>query len=97
MRRDVEIEIDANSLEEVILERNEPHFNGHLQILQAAKLLKQVGNFLVNLLCLADDQTEVRLETVDRARAAHVGPALGGDGRGDEIDERVEIGLCSAL
>src|SRR5690606_12645633 len=42
--RDVKIEVDANSLEEIVVEANKSHFNRHLQILQTAKLPEQVGN-----------------------------------------------------
>ena len=41
----------------------------------SAQLFQQVDDFLVDFLGLADDQAEVRFETGDRARPAHVIPA----------------------
>ena len=70
------VEIDADPLEEVVGQRDEPHFDRHLQVLQAAKLLEQVRDLLVHFLRLADDQAQVGFKARDRARTAHVVPAL---------------------
>ena len=93
---DVEVEVDADPLEEVVVERDEADFDGDLQVLQPPQLLQQVGDFLVDFLRLADDQAEVGLEGGDRARPADLVPGGGLDGRGDQIDQAVEVGLRSA-
>ena len=45
---DVHIEVDADPLEEAVVEPDEADFDRDLQILQAAKLLEQVGDFFVD-------------------------------------------------
>ena len=93
---DVEVEVDADPLEEVVVERDEADFDRHLQVLQAPQLLQQVGDLLVDVLRLADDEAQVGLEGRDRAGAADVVPGGGLDGRGDQVDEAVEVGLGAA-
>ena len=79
---DVEVEVDADPLEEVVVQRDEPHLDRHLQVLQAAELFQQVGDLLVNVLRLADDQAQVRRERLDLALARAVfHPAFVLDGR----------------
>ena len=73
---DAQVEIDADPLEEVVGQRDEADFDRHLQVLQAAELLEQVGDLLVNFLRLADDEAQVVLKARDRARAADFVPAL---------------------
>src|SRR5205085_4227040 len=60
------------------------------------ELLEQVANLLVDFLRLADDQTEVRLELFDRARTADVVPGIRLNCRGDQLDQRIEVGLSTA-
>ena len=93
---DVEIEVHADLLGEVVVERNEPHFDGDLQVLQPPELLQQVDDFLVDFLGLADDDAQIGLEGPDRARTAHVLPRSGPDRRGDQVDQAVEVRLRPA-
>ena len=74
---DVEVEVDADPLEERVGERDEPDLDRHLEILEPAELLEEVGDLLVHLLRLADDEAEVRLERPDRPRAAGRVPGRG--------------------
>ena len=90
---DVELEVDADPLEEVVVERDEADFDRDLQILHPAQLLQQVDDFLVDFLRLADDQAQVVAELGDRAGSAHFVPGLRLDGGGDQFDQRIEIGL----
>ena len=91
---DVEVEVDADPLEEVVAERDEAHFDRHLQVLQTAELFEQVGDFLVHVLRLADDEAQVRLETHHGARTADFVPRCRRDGRGDQVDQRIEVGCA---
>ena len=75
---DVHVEVDADPLEEAVVEPDEADFDRDLQILQAAQLLEQVGNFFVDGLSLADDEAEVGGEGADFGLAAAVfGPGVG--------------------
>ena len=75
---DVHVEVDADPLEEAVVQPDEADFDRDLQILQPAKLLQQVGNFLVHGLRLADDQAEVGGERPNFGFAAAVlGPGFG--------------------
>ena len=74
---DVHLEVDADLLEEVVVERDVADFDRDLQILQAAQLGQQVGDLLVDFLRLADDQAQVRAEFGDRTRPAHFVPGRG--------------------
>ena len=65
---DVEVEVHADLLGEVVVERNEPDFDGDLQVLQPPQLLQQVDDFLVDLLGLADDEAQVGLERAGSSR-----------------------------
>ena len=76
---DVEVEVHADPLEEVVVEGDEADFDGDLQVLQPPQLLQQVDDLLVDFLGLADDEAQVGLEGGDRARAAHVVPGGGLD------------------
>ena len=93
---DVEVEAHADALEEIVAERDEADLDGHLQVLQPAQLLQQIGDFLVHFLRLADDDAQVRLEGSDRARSADVIPRGRLDGRLDQVDQAVEVGLRAA-
>src|SRR5262249_27024599 len=64
--RNVKIKIDSHLLEEIVFQSDEAHFNRDLQVLQAAQLLQQVRNFLIDLLRLADDQAQDRIEPLER-------------------------------
>lgn len=97
VRADIEVEIDADAFEEVVLQGDEADFDRHLQVLEPTQLLQQVCDFFVHFLCLANDEAQVRIEAVDRAWATDFRPGLRGDGRGDQIDERIEVGLITAL
>ena len=66
--RDVEVEVHADPLEEVVAERDEADFDRHLQVLHAPQLLQQIDDLLVDFLRLADDQAQVGFEVGDRAR-----------------------------
>ena len=94
---DVQVEVDADPLEEAVVEPDEADFDRDLQILQAAELLEQVGDFLVHGLRLADDQAEVRGERPNFGLAAAVfGPRFGRHGGDDQVDERIEVGVRAA-
>ena len=92
---DVEVEIHADAFEEVVVERDEAHFDRHLQILQAAKLLQQVSDFFVLFLRLVNDQAQVRVERLDGAAVGiHVAPnGRRTDGILNQVDQRIEVGL----
>ena len=92
VRLEVEVEVHADLLEELVAQRDEADFDGHLQVLHAPQLLQQVDDFLVNFLRLADDQAEVGFELGDRSRSADFVPGGGLDGGVDQVDEAVEIG-----
>ena len=53
------LEVDADLLEEVVAERDVADFDRDLQVLQAAQLIQQVDDLLVDFLRLADDQAQV--------------------------------------
>ena len=53
---------------------------------------RQVGDLLVNFLRLADDEAEVACRSRDRARPADFVPALRRNGRGDQLDQCIEVG-----
>ena len=93
---DVEVEVHADPLEEVVVERDEADLDGDLQVLHAPQLLQEVDDLLVDFLRLADDEAEVGFEGGDRARSAHRVPGGGLDGGGDQVDEAVEVGLGAA-
>ena len=73
---DVEVEVDADPLEEVVVERDEADFDRDLQVLSAAQLLQQVDDLLVHFLRLADDQAQVVANSANRARSADFVPGL---------------------
>ncbi len=70
------------------LSSNEADFDRDLQILQAAQLLEQVGDLLVDRLSLADDEAEVGGERADFGLAAAVfGPRVGRNGGDNQVDK----------
>ena len=93
---DVEIEVDADSLEEGVIEPDESHFDRHLEVLQPAELFEQIGDLLVHLLRLAHHDAEVCRKRLDGALAADGVPTLRRDGVLDQVDERLEVGLAAA-
>ena len=72
----VEVEVDADPLEEPVGDGDEPDFNRHLQVLQPAQLVEQVGDFLVHLLRLADDEAQRRFIVADRSLSADRSPTF---------------------
>ena len=84
---DVEVEVYADPLEEVVVQRDEADFDRDLEVLQPPQLLQEIDDLLVDLLRLADDEAEVGGEGLDRAGSAHVVPRGGLDGRGDQVDQ----------
>ncbi len=90
---DVEVEVDSDPLEEPVGHRHEPHFDRHLQVLQPSQLFEQVGDLVVHLLRLADDQAERRVELLDRSGPADILPRVGGDRLRDQVDELREVRL----
>jgi hypothetical protein len=85
---DVEVEVDADPLEEGVVQGDESDLDRDLEVLEPPQLFEQVGDLLVYLLRLADDEREVRFELTNRAVAAAVGPGPGpADGVLDEVDE----------
>ena len=74
---DVDVEVDADPLEEAVVEPDEADFDRHLQILQAAQLFQQVGDLFVDRLRLADDEAQVGGEGPNfRFAAAIFGPGF---------------------
>src|SRR5690606_23855908 len=53
---DVEVEVDADELQEVVADGDEPHFDGHLQVLEPPELIEQLTDFVVYLLGLPHDE-----------------------------------------
>ena len=93
---DVEVEADADPLEEVVVQRDEADLDGNLEVLQTPQLLQEVGDLLVDLLRLADHQAQVRFEGGNGARPADGVPGGGSDRGSDQVDEAVEVGLGAA-
>ena len=93
---DVEVEVDTDPLEEGVVEADEPNLDRHLEILETAELLEEIGDLVVHFLRLADNDAQVRRERLDRSLAADRVPGLRGDGVLDQIDERREVGLGTA-
>ena len=93
---DVEIEVDTDAFGERIVERDEPHLDRHLQVLQPPQLIEQVGDLFVNLLRLADHQAEIGLEGHHRPLAADGVPAGWGHRLLNQVNEGLEVGLGAA-
>src|SRR5262249_3263495 len=93
---DAELEIDADAFEEVVGQVDEADLERHLHVFKAEQVFMQIGNLLMHVLSLADDEAEVVFVTGDRARAADFGPALWGDGTGNQLRQAIEIGLNAA-
>ena len=64
---DLEVEIDADRLVEVIAQGDEPDFDRDLEVLEPAELAEQVGDLVVDLRRVADDQADAEVERRDRA------------------------------
>ncbi len=84
---DVEVEVDADPLEEVVVQRDEADFDGHLQVLQPAELFEQVDDLFVDLLRLADDQARGWFRTGRSNRDRPLRPRWSGDGGRDQFDQ----------
>ena len=63
---DLEVEVDADLLEEVVADRDEPDLDRDLEVLEPAELAEQVGDLLVDLRRVADDQADAEEERRDR-------------------------------
>ncbi len=63
---DIEVEVDADLLEEVIADRDEPDFNRNLEVLEPPQLPEQVGDLFVDFRRVLDDQTQTQEEGHDR-------------------------------
>ena len=63
------------------------------------ELLQQIGNFFVLFLRLVNDQAQVRFERFDRSAVRiHVAPnRWWSDGRLNQVDQRIEVGLRTTL
>ena len=88
---DVEVEVDTDPLEERVGERDEPHLDRDLEVLEAAELFEEVRDLLVHLLRLADDEAQIGLERPDRARASLRVPGLLGHRALDQIHEGLKV------
>src|SRR6185312_337610 len=77
IRLDVEVEIDADLLEEVVADGDEPDLDRDLQVLEPPELLEQLGDLLVDLGRVADDQADAEQERRDRAGLGILGIAAG--------------------
>ena len=64
---DLEVEIDADRLVEVIARGDESDFDRDLEVLEPAELAEQVGDLVVDLRRVADDQADAQVERRDRA------------------------------
>src|SRR5207248_6310462 len=64
---DLEVEVHANLLEEVILDGDKPDLDRDLEILEPAQLAEQVGDLVVDLRRVADDQADAQEERRDGA------------------------------
>ena len=62
---DLEVEVHADLLEEVILDGDESDLDRDLQVLEPAELAEQVGDLLVDLGRVADDQADAQEERRD--------------------------------
>ena len=64
---DREVEVDTDLLEEVVADGDEPDLDRDLKVLEPAELAEQVGDLLVDLGRVADDQADAEEERDDRA------------------------------
>src|SRR5207253_2590026 len=71
---DVELKIDADTLEKVVVERDEANFDRDLQILIAPQLFQELDDFFVDFLRLADDEAQVVAELGDRTGTTNLVP-----------------------
>ena len=63
---DIEVEVDADLLEEVIADRDEANFDRHLEVLEPPQLPEQVGDLFVDFRRVLDDQAQAQEEGHDR-------------------------------
>ena len=87
-RLNVDIEVEADALEELLRHRHDPHFDGNLDVLQSAERLQQFEDFFLNLHVLADDQCMPQGEVLDAAFAAGAFPGVGRDCVFNQVDEQ---------
>ena len=59
---DREVEVDADLLEEVVGDGDEPDLDRDLKVLEPAELPEQVGDLLVDLRRVPDDQADAEEE-----------------------------------
>ena len=77
LREDVEVEVDGDVLEERVAEGDEPDLDRDLQVLEPAELPEQVGDLVVDLGRVADDQADAEKERGDRADRLRLVEAAG--------------------
>ena len=65
---DLEVEVDADQLEEGVVDRDEPDFDRDLKVLEPAELAEQVGDLVVDFRRVLDDQADAQEERDDRTR-----------------------------
>ena len=93
VRQDVHAEVDADPLEEVLRDADEPHFDGDFLVLQATQGGEQILDLLLDVGRLIDDQSERHRVVIDRRLTSHVAPRLRADRPGDELDELLLLGV----
>src|SRR5262249_47690109 len=96
VRLDVDVEVQADPLEETVLDGDDAHFDRHGQVLQPPELFQELGDLLLHVHGLVDDQAHAEGEVIDGAGAAHVGPGARRDRVLDERDEQVLNSLLLA-
>ncbi len=65
--QDLEVEVDTDLLEEVVADGDEADLDGDLEVLQPPELAEQVGDLLMDLGRVADDQADAQEERNDRS------------------------------
>src|SRR5262249_30601411 len=62
---DLEVEVHADSLEEVVADLDEPDLDGDLEVLEPPELPEEVNDLVVDLGGVADDQADIEEERGD--------------------------------
>ncbi|NNJ27673.1 hypothetical protein LzC2_37810 [Planctomycetes bacterium LzC2] len=86
----VEVEVDADPLEELVGHRDESHLDRHLQVLQTTQLSQQFADLLVHGLRLANDQGEGGFTGLQRPATAQHLPAFRLHGGADQLGKFLE-------
>src|SRR5690606_23483058 len=81
----VEVEVDPDLLEEFVADRDKPHLDGDLKILEPAELFQKIRDLLMNLLRLPNHQAQRAFMLRQSTLASHFFPVVGGDGGGDQF------------